>query len=59
MPVVRRHDRGVHRRPVRYRRPVVTTDVTEVTIGGRVVVIEGGGGVGTLHSATESGPIAG
>lgn len=74
MPAVRRHGRGVHRRPVRYRGPVVAVDVTSVVvssaIGGRVktltaaataVAAVGGGGGSTLDvlcSGTEFGPIA-
>lgn len=69
MPAVRRHGRGVHRRPVRYRRPVVAIDeatvVVSSTIGaGKVIVAVAGGairaGLGTvdvLCSATEFGPI--
>lgn len=74
MPAVRRHGRGVHRRPVRYHRPVVAVDVATVVVSlafgaGRVVEAAaatasmtvggvGGGTVDVLCSATEFGPIA-
>jgi len=68
MPAVRRHGRGVHRRPVRYRRPVVAVDVVTLVVSsavgaGRVVgaaasTAAGGGTVDVLCSATEFGPIA-
>jgi len=66
MPAVRRHERGVHRRPVRYRRPVVAVDVATVVVSsaigaGRVIVAATGGAGGEtvdmLCSATEFGPI--